>query len=224
MQRFKNFVRKILPSFIVKPLAFVYRRARIVLISAVYGFPGRQLDIIAVTGTNGKTTTSSFIASILEAAGHSVAVSTTAYFQIGVEHWVNDTNLTADHTRQVQKFLRRARRKKIDYVVLEGTAHGLDQWRGLFAMNYVAAVITNLTQDHLDYFGTMENYAAAKAKLLRKKPSAVVLNHDNEWFDFYYARTDSDHVITFGTDEEANCRITQAKLGRDEDSGHRNEL
>lgn len=72
--------------------------------------------------------------------------------------------------------------------------------------------MTNLTQDHLDYHGTMENYAAAKAKLFQRKPRFIVLNRDDQWFDYYNKYGASEVKMTYGVDKAAECRIIQANL------------
>ena len=72
----------------------------------------------------------------------------------------------------------------MDYVVLEITSHALDQHK-LDGVPIEAAVMTNLTQDHLDYHKTMENYAAAKGKLFALEPRYIILNRDDEWYDYF---------------------------------------
>ena len=189
-----------------------YHWSRGVTANLIYGFPARRLQIIGVTGTNGKTTTSSYIASILRSAGYRVGVSTTAYFQINDDVTVNDTNMTVTDPFKVQKMLAKMRAKRVDWVVLEVTAHGLQQYR-LWGVPFKAAVITNLTQDHLDYFGTMEHYAAAKAKLLKLLPDVIVLNRDDDWFDYFNKFPAGQHKMSYGTSDEADCRIEEASLG-----------
>lgn len=213
VQSSKDLIRKALPKTLVKPLAYMYRRVRAFCAAAVFGFPGKRLKIIGVTGTNGKTSTSTYIASILEANGHKVGVSSTAFFQIGNKKWTNATNFTADYTFQTQKFLFKCWMKRVDYVVLEVTAHGLDQFRGIYGIEYVGAVMTNLTQDHLDYFKTMENYAAAKAKLFKKDIPAIALNFDDEWFEYYNQFPATEQKMTFGQKDGADCHISDIKTG-----------
>ena len=89
-------------------------------------------------------------------------------------------------------------------------AHALSQHR-VWGVQFEAAVITNLTRDHLDYYHTMQDYAAAKAKLFAKYPLLSVLNRDDEWYD-YYSQFDAEQKITYGTHKEADCRIIKARL------------
>ncbi len=212
MSAMRRWLKKIIPTGLLRHILPAYHWLRGVLASVLYGFPARRMQIIAVTGTNGKTTTSSFIASILRSAGYRVGVSTTAYYQIGDKVTPNETNMTVTDPFKVQKMLAKMRAKRVDWVVLEVTAHGLQQFR-LWGIPFKAAVVTNLTQDHLDYFGTMENYAAAKAKLLKMMPDSIVLNRDDEWFDYFNQFEAGQHKMSFGISEEADCRIEEAKLG-----------
>jgi UDP-N-acetylmuramoyl-L-alanyl-D-glutamate--2,6-diaminopimelate ligase len=101
-----------------------------------------------------------------------------------------------------------------EYIVLEVTSQALDQHR-LWGVPCHAAVITNLTQDHLDYHGTMERYAAAKAKLLKGRPQLIVLNRDDAWFDFFNQYEAGEHKVTYGVHESATGRIVDATLHKD---------
>lgn len=181
--------------------------------AAVNGFPGRRLRVIGITGTNGKTTTANFVAGILQAAGYTPGVSTTANFRIGDEEWENDLNMTVTSPWRLQKLLKRMQKAKVDWAVLEVTSHALHQGR-MGGVKFNIGVMTNLTPDHLDYHGSVEDYAAAKAKLLHRAQQAVVLNRDDEWYEYFRAR--ARHAIyTYGINEEASVRCDRAKLRAD---------
>jgi UDP-N-acetylmuramoyl-L-alanyl-D-glutamate--2,6-diaminopimelate ligase len=184
-----------------------------VIASIRYGFPAKSMRVIMVTGTNGKTTTAAYIASILKTAGIKVGVCTTAYFDIGDERVDNDQNATVIHPMKLQAMLARMKQADVGFLVLEVTSHGLEQHR-VWGIPCEVAVMTNLTQDHLDYHGTMEKYAEAKAKLFKREPRFVVLNHDDEWFGYFNQFTATEQKITYGADEDAECRIVDAKLTR----------
>ena len=109
----------------------------------------------------------------------------------------------------MQQFFAEAKRANVDFVVLEITSHALDQHK-LDGVPIEVAVMTNLTQDHLDYHKTMERYAAAKGKLFARKPRFIVLNRDDEWFPFFDKYTAREQKITYGQDAAATARITQA--------------
>lgn len=203
--------RKILPSGAVKKLEEGYRKGRIRLVRMQYGDPAKNLKIIAVTGTNGKTTTLNYVNEILKEAGQRTAMFTTAVIEIDGNRKINDLNATVALTAQMQQFFRRAKKAKVDYTLLEVTSHALDQHK-LDGVPILAAVMTNLTQDHLDYHKTMENYAAAKGKLFAMNPEFIVLNRDDEWFDFFDQFQAVDQKITYGRHEAAEVRVTRTKL------------
>ncbi len=171
------------------------------------------MKVVMITGTNGKTTTAAFLGKILEANGHTVGVSTTAFFQIGADFTLNDLNMTVTNPFNVQRTMKNMRKAGVDQVVFEQTAHGLDQYRAL-GIPYHTAVMTNLTQDHLDYFGDMNTYATAKARMFKKQPKNIVLNRDDEWYNFFSDYDGKDQTLTYGTDHYSDCRITKAKLSK----------
>lgn len=208
----KKVVRKILPRSAVKIAEKSYRKGRGMFWQAAYGFPARGIKVIAVTGTNGKTTTASYINSVLQAAGRQTAVYTTAYFEINGQRQPNRTHMTVSSERAVQKFFAEARAADADWAVMEITSHALDQERGR-GIKVDVAVVTNLTQEHLDYHKTMENYAAAKARLLGKpySPKWCVLNTDDKWFGYFKERAEGQ-VIGFGESSKADLRLTAYDL------------
>lgn len=204
-------VRKALPAGAVKRLEDNYRKGRVKALSARYGYPARSLRVIAVTGTNGKTTTCNYLNEIFKAAGHKTAMFTTAVIEVAGERKINDLNATVATTEQMQRFFRDAKNAAVDFVILEITSHALVQFK-LEGVPIEAAVMTNLTQDHLDYHHTMEEYAAAKGLLFAKNPRFIVLNRDDEWFDFYNQYEPTEAKITYGAGETAEARISQVKL------------
>jgi UDP-N-acetylmuramoyl-L-alanyl-D-glutamate--2,6-diaminopimelate ligase len=204
-------IRATLPEPAVHGLEEVYRRGRVQLISARYGDPARGQKVIAVTGTNGKTTTVNYINEILKEAGLRTAMFSTAQIEIAGETKPNRLNATIPNTGMLMAFFRDVRRAKVDYVIIEATSHALQQHK-LDAIPFMAAVMTNLTQDHLDYHHTMEEYAAAKGLLFARAPKFIVLNRDDEWFDFFNKYPASGQKITYGTRPEAEARIERVKL------------
>jgi UDP-N-acetylmuramoyl-L-alanyl-D-glutamate--2,6-diaminopimelate ligase len=204
-------VRKLLPAGAVHGLEEVYRRGRVQLVSAKYGNPARSLRVIAVTGTNGKTTTVNYINEVLKEAGKTTAMFSTAVIEVAGKRQLNDLNATVASTQRMQEFFRDAKKAKVDYVVLEVTSHSLEQHK-LSTVPIEVAVMTNLTQDHLDYHKTMERYAAAKGKLFAGRPKFIVLNRDDEWFDFFNQFQASQQKITYGEHDEAEARIDRYKL------------
>ena len=210
-QRLVKGVRSVLPSQAVHLLENVYRKTRIQLLSARYGWPARGLRVIAVTGTNGKTTTANYINEILKQAGYKTAMFTTAVIEVAGESKINDLNATVASVSRMQQFLNEARRSKVDFVILEVTSHSLHQHK-LDGVPIEAAVMTNLTQDHLDYHKTMEKYAAAKGLLFARNPRYIVLNRDDDWFDYFDRYLAEEQKITYGKSEDADVRISDIKL------------
>lgn len=192
----KKLVRSVLKGGVLRTLEDEYRLARASYANAKYGYPAKDMRVIMITGTNGKTTTAHFLFSILRKAGYSVGLSSTAEFRINERVEVNDTNMTVLDPVQLRRQLAQFKANMVDFVILEATSQSLDQHR-LYGIPCEVAVFTNLTQDHLDYHKTMQNYAAAKAKLWDLKPKISVLNLDDEWFDYYKKRA-TGKVLTYG--------------------------
>lgn len=212
MQGIKDVIKKVLPKSLLKKLLPLWHKSRAILAAAIYRHPARNMTVIGITGTNGKTTTSAMVGSILKAAGYKYGISSTAFFDINGEVTANDTNMTVTNPFEVQKVLSKMRKKGVKWVVLEVTSHALDQNR-VYGIPITAAVITNLTQDHLDYHGTMENYAAAKLKLFKNSPKVIALNRDDKWFEYYDQAEASEHKITYGTSADADVVINKVVLG-----------
>lgn len=211
MASIKGTVKKFIPRAMLKPLLNLYHLLEAWVANARFGFPSRGMQVIMVTGTNGKTTTAAMIASILKTAGHNVGLCSTAYFEIAGERIANELNFTVTNPFKLQSLLADMKKAKVDHLVLEVTSHAIEQHR-IWGIPCDMAVMTNLTQDHLDYHGTMENYAAAKGKLFARKPRLMVLNRDDDWFDFFDKYQAAEQKMTYGTHPQAECRIVGAKL------------
>ncbi len=134
------------------------------LAAAFYRHPARELLVVGVTGTDGKTSTCFFTSSVLEAAGHTTALFGTVDFKIGPRRWANKTRQTSPESLEVQRFLRQAVEAGCTAAVLESSSHGLALQR-LEHCEYDAAVLTNVTHEHLELHGTVEAYRLAKARL-----------------------------------------------------------
>src|SRR5512147_628003 len=141
------------------------RRAALALGQAWYGHPGRQLTLIGVTGTNGKTTTTGLIRHLFNASDSAGSIGTLGAFD-GHGDAVDSTagSLTTPGPIDLQGTLAALLARGTTHVAMEASSHSLDQGR-LDGLGFAAGVFTNLTRDHLDYHGTMESYLAAKLKL-----------------------------------------------------------
>ena len=146
------------------------RAAMARMAAALHGHPSRRMAVVGVTGTNGKTTTTFFLRSVLEAAGRRAAV-------IGTLSGVRTTPAAPD----LQAHLAELADEGFQAVAMEVSSHALVQ-RRVDGVRFAAAVFTNLSQDHLEFHGTMEDYFAAKASLFVPERAAVgVINADDPW-------------------------------------------
>lgn len=203
--------RKVLPKSALVELERTYRKSRAKVVAARYGNPARDLRVIAVTGTNGKTTTVNFLNEILKEAGYKTAMFSTANIEIAGVQTVNDTNSTTATVSKLQKFFHDAKKADVEFALIEATSHALDQYK-FAGVPIEMAIMTNLTQDHLDYHKTMENYAAAKAKLFEMQPRFIVLNTDDKYFDYFNKFEASEQKITYGESNLAEVKIKSFKL------------
>ena len=182
------------------------------LAAAYHGFPSRRLIVIGVTGTDGKTTTSTLIHSILKASGHArPGLITTIAADFG-DGQTADTGLhvTSPGAPQLQAILAGMTQRGLTHVVIEMTSHGLAQGR-LNGIDLDIAVLTNLTHEHLDYHGTWENYRDAKAIMFRMlahserthdQPKIAVINADDPLAD-YFAAIPADETVRYGVNQGA---------------------
>lgn len=163
-----------------------------------FGNPADKLKIIGVTGTNGKTSVSYMLKEILEKAGHKVGLVGTIQIMIGDE--ILPSKNTTPSAYELQSMFSLMERSGCDYCVMEVSSHALDQDR-VYGIEFEAAMFTNLTQDHLDYHITMENYLAAKKRLFSHCKLAI-MNCD----DPYFAQMSKDlscKVVTYSTESDS---------------------
>ncbi len=186
------------------------RLAALALARAWYGDPGRSMTLIGVTGTNGKTTTTALIRHLLNGAGAAASIGTLGAFD-GAGTAIASTagSLTTPGTVDLQATLAALRDAGTRYVVMETSSHSLDQGR-LDGLTFQAGVFTNLTRDHLDYHGSMEEYLAAKLKLARylALDGLEIVNLDDPAWSALPAR---EGRVTFGLDPAADVRATTVR-------------
>ena len=157
------------------------RRALAAIAANVFGHPERALRLSGVTGTNGKTTTAYLLEQLLRAAGRSTALVGTIEYRVAGE--VRPAPHTTPESRDLLALLAEGVERGVTEGVMEVSSHALDQGR-VWGIPYDVAIFTNLTQDHLDYHGTMEAYFAAKRKLFDgsqgQAPRVAVLNAEDD--------------------------------------------
>ena len=169
-------VERELPFPVPQRIAPNSRRAMAILAQKLYGYPAKQLRIVGVTGTNGKTTTTYMVKTIAEKCGLKVGLIGTIRNIIGSR--VISTQRTTPESTELQEILRMMADEHVDLVVMEVSSHSLDQER-VYGLDFEIGGFTNLTQDHLDYHKTFENYLAAKKKLFERSKFAVVNADDS---------------------------------------------
>lgn len=156
------------------------REALAVMAANFYNTPCRELNMIGVTGTNGKTSTTYFIESVLNYIRHKTAVIGTVEIRIGgKKREIEFATSTTPDTIELNQMLRIMSDEKCDDVIMEVSSHSLEL-KKVKGIDFKVGIFTNLTQDHLDFHKTMENYCAAKAKLFTMCEYGVI-NADDEW-------------------------------------------
>ena len=181
------------------------RRAALAAARAWHGDPSRQLVLIGVTGTNGKTTTTGLLRHLLNGAGTAGSIGTLGAYD-GTGAAVPSAGLTTPGPVDLQATLAALRDRGTTHVVMETSSHSLDQGR-VDGLTFAAGVFTNLTRDHLDYHGSMEHYLAAKLRLssyLALDGIEVVNLDDPVW----RAMPDRNGRVTFGQHPAADVRAS----------------
>ena len=182
----------------------------------IAGKPVANLKLIAVTGTNGKTTTAYLMRSILKACGKTTGMIGTVEYDLG-----NDTKIEADRTTPtpfaLQELFSKIRDNGAEFTVIEASSHALEQGRLGSAICEVA-IFTNLTQDHLDYHVSMDNYFAAKRLLFSKHLAAggtAVINADDPYGSKLASDLADGRLLAFSFKDapHANVRISDLSMG-----------
>ena len=189
--------------------------------AAFFGHPSREIGVIGVTGTDGKTTTTYFINAMLETAGLGTGLIGTVDIKLGPDWLGNPSRQTTPESLDIQRLLRRMAAAGLDWAIVESTSHGLAMHR-LDSVAYDVAVMTNVTHEHLDFHKTFENYREAKATLFRflsqrpakTQPRVAVINADDPSCDYFVAAAGEEaRVLRYGLSAaEAEIRATAIDL------------
>lgn len=163
---FRRIVKAFIPSSLFKRIEPFGHLCEAVLFNLIYGFPSRKLKIIGITGTNGKTTTAFMVHKMLAEAGYKVGLMTTVAWGAGDNIHAQDIHMTNVPVPAMIKRVKAMKADGIEWLVMEVTSHALAQNR-VWGMPFYLAAMTNISQDHLDYHQTMDNYIDAKVKLFR---------------------------------------------------------
>lgn len=167
-----------------------------------FRFPSKALTVIGVTGTDGKTTTTTLIYEILKAGGYKTSMITSVHAVVGGKSYDTGFHVTTPNAWCVQKYLREAVDHGDTHMVLEVTSHGLDQHR-VFGIHFAVGVLTNVTHEHLDWHGTYKRYLNTKLSLL-KRSTTVVLNRDtDDVYNEVISKLRHKKLVTFGIRRDA---------------------
>ena len=186
------------------------REAYALMCANYYGNCHRKLKMIGVTGTNGKTTTTFIIKKILEENGYKVGVIGTVDVMIGNEKYPSD--YTTPNPSVLHRYLYMMKMAGCDVCIIEASSQALSQER-TYGIHFDIGVFTNLTREHLDYHGSMEEYAKAKAILMRNS-SVCIINADDSFAEMM-KRNAAEKVVTFAIDGNADIKAENVKLNHD---------
>ncbi|HKY50660.1 MAG TPA: UDP-N-acetylmuramoyl-L-alanyl-D-glutamate--2,6-diaminopimelate ligase [Candidatus Limnocylindria bacterium] len=199
------------------PVAMVEdsRAALADLAAEVFEHPTQKLKLVAVTGTDGKTTTVHLVSDVLEAGGHRTGFATTVDFKVADHMWPNETRQSTQEAVEIQEFFAELLVAGGTWGVLEATSHAL-ALRKLRGCEVDIAVFTNLSPEHLDFHGTLQSYLEAKGILFdmlaqsadKGVPKAAVLNADDPHWQYLVSRAGTVTVITYGIDAHADVQGT----------------
>ncbi|HRY59948.1 MAG TPA: UDP-N-acetylmuramoyl-L-alanyl-D-glutamate--2,6-diaminopimelate ligase [Patescibacteria group bacterium] len=196
MKKLKELVRKYTPKFIFSLYYFLWSA----LAATIFRFPAKELLVIGVTGTNGKTTTVNVIAHVLQSNGIRTGMLSTANFKIGNKEWVNKSKNTMLGRLSLQKMLRRMVKDGCKVAVVEVSSEGIASHR-TYGIDFDILVFTNLTPEHIEAHGSFENYKKAKqrifAKLAKSKRKKLIGFDANQLRKTIIANIDDKHAEDF---------------------------
>ncbi|KHD38273.1 UDP-N-acetylmuramoylalanyl-D-glutamate--2,6-diaminopimelate ligase [Clostridium acetobutylicum] len=183
------------------------RKAMAVMGANFYDNPSHKLKLIGITGTNGKTTSTYMMKSMLESSGYKVGLIGTIANYIGDKKI--ESHRTTPESLELQKLFSDMVRDKIDYCVMEVSSHSLYLDR-VYGIVFEEGIFTNLTQDHLDFHKTFENYYKAKM-ILFKNSKRSIINIDDKYGERVFKDAGSDK-ITYGLTEKADLKAENLKM------------
>jgi len=176
-----------------------------------YGRPSEKIKVVGITGTNGKTTISYLVEAIAKKSGAECGVIGTINYRFKGKV-ITATNTTPG-SGILQGLLKKMLAQKVKYCAMEVSSHALDQER-VWGVNFGAGIFTNLTQDHLDYHKSLENYFLAKARLFRALPSKsfAIINNDDP-YGRRIRKLTAARVLTYGIDRKSDIMAKDIRFG-----------
>ncbi len=215
-------------------------RAALALLSAAfYGYPAQRFGVVGITGTKGKSTTTAWTSHILERGGHTTGFISTVDVKIGPRQWRNTMRQSTPESLEIQAFLHDMRLAGCAYAVLESSSHGLSaEWNRLGQCAFDVAVLTNVTHEHLDYHGSVEQYRRDKARLfslLNEEPATTepseplatktgkyaLVNTDDPYHQMFLdAAPPAAHRLTYAVHSPADIRAHDVTYTPDGSRGY----
>lgn len=211
---FRGVVKKFIPKQTFKKVEPLGHLGEAVLLQTLAGRPAKNLKVIGVTGTNGKTSTAFMIHRMLVEAGYKTGLMTTVAYGVGNDIHPQVAHMTSVSVPQLIRRIKSMNAEGMEWLVLEVTSHALAQHR-VWGVPFSVAVMTNITHEHLDYHGTFENYRDAKRKLFKLTNSnkkglrtGVINAEDNSAGLF---SVDIKHPVTYGV-KDGDIRAKHVQL------------
>ncbi len=185
-----------------------------------YEHPSRKLGVIGITGTKGKSTTTNLVAEVFQRAGLTSGLMSTLNFRIGDHDWENETRQTTQESLENHAMLAEMVRQGVRYAVVETSSHGLALHR-VTGVVYDVGIVTNITSEHLEFHGTVEQYRRDKARLFEgldpaadkglNATKAAILNRDDSSYEYLlpFCRVP---ITTYAIDQPATVRAIDLDL------------
>lgn len=214
----RTLVKKIIPRRIFRGIEPYGHLAEAVALNILHGFPARGLQVIGVTGTNGKTSTAFIVHRMLHEAGYKVGLMTTVAYGVGLDIKPQVAHMTTVSVPELHRRFKEMKAQGVEWVVLETTSHALVQHR-VWGVPYSVAVMTNITHEHLDYHGTFERYRDSKKMLFtqtnrnRKGLRTGIVNADDPSAALFAAAV--HRPIRYGM-KAGDVRATNVRLSPDD--------
>ena len=169
--------------------------------------PSKNFKLIGITGTNGKTTCTYLVKQILDYCGYKTGLIGTNQNMIGSE--VFETGRTTPDSFELQELFKKMSDENADYVIMEVSSHALDLNR-VYGCRFLVSAFTNLTQDHLDFHGTMQNYANAKSKIYNMSETAVI--NTDDMYGEQMAKNAPCKVLSYSVDKASDLKAKNLKM------------
>ena len=201
--------QELLSSTLPQIIVFDTRKAIAAIAEYCSDFAAKKMTLMAVTGTNGKTTVAMMLYQILNATGSRCAINGTVLH--GIPNDEKKSTLTTPGPEDLHQFFSEVQRAGAESVILEASSHALQQDR-LWGLNFDVGIFTNLSQDHLDYHGDMQAYFEAKSQLFEKlqnQSGVAIINRDDAHGEKLYKnlKENTRKILSYGRGEEVDCQI-----------------